>query len=57
MLGGGNKFEPYDGGEKEKWTSSDPTSSVMRFKGYIKGINIDDADVVTAKYSYSNSAA
>jgi hypothetical protein len=57
MQGGGNSFEPYDEGENEVWTSQDPTSAIMRFKGYIAGVNIDDADVVTAKYSYSDKAA
>ncbi|MCW3074361.1 MAG: cell well associated RhsD protein [Flaviaesturariibacter sp.] len=57
MKGGGNSFEPYDGGEDALWKSANPLSSIMRFKGRVGGYNIDDADVVTSNYSYSDKAA
>lgn len=55
--GGGNDFEGFDQGENTKWKSNDPLSSIMRFKGYVGGVNLDDADVVTSHYSYSTDNA
>ena len=50
-------LEGYDAGETKIWYSQNPISSIMRFKGYHFGINVDDADVITSQYSYSANAA
>ena len=47
------KLEGYDVGELKKWHSSNPNSAIMRFKGYVNGRNIDDADVMTNDYTKS----
>jgi len=48
-------LEPYDRGEGSLWKSSNPNSSIMRFKGYVGGVNLDDADVMTMNYNKSSS--
>ena len=48
-------LEPYDAGEKLLWKSSNPNSSIMRFKGYVEGVNLDDADVITMNYNKTST--
>jgi hypothetical protein len=54
LTGGGNEMEPYDKGEEKIWNSSDPSSAIMRFRGFVHGIQLDDADVITTNYTRSD---
>lgn len=52
-----SRMEAYDEGERKLWESSNPSSAIIRFRGYKNGRNLDDADVLTTNYTYSNDYA
>jgi len=39
--------------EEKIWNSSNPNSAIMRFRGNLHGLNLDDADVITTNYTRS----